>query len=246
MNIKSLENTSLEEIVSCLCESFADYFVPMSPNVDYWSGRFKAARLSFELSFGMFESGRLVGFILHGIDNDVPGDLMAFNTGTGVLPDFRGLGCVDQLYAVALPLLIAAGVKTCRLEVIQKNDRAIRVYERIGFHISRSLRCFKGKLELTAEGFRLEERGFAALMTRQRTDQRLYSWDCTNMAMLAAGSLYRCYEVYHLDSCLGYFVLNPETGFLPQFELYEAAETNGGWAGLFKGVSLTGGGRVED
>ena len=146
-NIQHLKNTDLPIIVDCLVKAFANYFVPMPDSVDYWRNRFKGARVNFELSYGVFDDQQLVAFIINGVDGEKEA-LTAFNTGTGVLPAYRGQQLVDKMYEKAIPIFKENDITSCALEVIQANDRAIRVYERIGFTKQRSLQCFKGAIKL--------------------------------------------------------------------------------------------------
>jgi ribosomal protein S18 acetylase RimI-like enzyme len=107
--------------------AFDGYFVKMPDSLDYWATRFKQARVNYHYSFGVFDASRLVAFIIQGMDIH-DGQLTAFNTGTGVLPAYRGQKLVDRLYDHAIPRLKERGIQKCQLEVIQENERAIRVY----------------------------------------------------------------------------------------------------------------------
>ena len=76
------------------------------------------------------------GFIINAIDKR-NGILTAFNTGTGVIPEYRGKRIVKSIYAHAIGELRQQGVEKSTLEVITKNDIAIRSYKSIGFSIRR-------------------------------------------------------------------------------------------------------------
>jgi len=102
MKIKSLETTSLHEIVTCFSEAFADYIIKMPNDPVFWKERWRLARVRYDLSFGAFEGDQMVGFIMIGVDQDA-GHLTAFNTGTGVIPAFRGRQIVDKIYEKAIP-----------------------------------------------------------------------------------------------------------------------------------------------
>ena len=65
MKIRSLENTAIEDIVFAILVSFENYFVTMPTDPNYWSQRFKRARVDFSLSFGMFVDDMLIGFIIN-------------------------------------------------------------------------------------------------------------------------------------------------------------------------------------
>jgi ribosomal protein S18 acetylase RimI-like enzyme len=218
MDIKNLKDTPFADIVAALSESFSDYLVPMPSEVSYWENRFKAARVDFGLSFGMFDKDKLVGFIINGID-DVDGIKTAFNTGTGVTQSARGQGVTDKLYQYALPIFKDQGIQRCSLEVIEKNERAIHVYERIGFAIHKRLKCFKGAISPTDENVTVTEVPFAAIEAQSRATDHFYSWDNTSTSIKASGSLYKSYKV--MDSGgqeSGYFVINPLSGYVAQLD----------------------------
>ncbi len=218
MEIKNLKGTSLNDIVQAITSSFADYFVQLSSDVAYWEKRFEAARVDYELSFGMFDNGQLVGFIINGID-ELNGIKTAFNTGTGVMAESRGHKIIDRLYAHALPYLKEKGIGQCTLEVIRQNERAIHVYERIGFHISKELKCFKGTLAVTDPGAAVQKVSFDQLRDTARAYDSFYSWDNITAAVVASGGSYQCYTVSKDGKAIGYFILNPATNHLIQFEV---------------------------
>ena len=88
MKIVTLSEINIHEIVDCLIESFQNYFVPMPADISYWENRFNNARVNWDLSAGVVDEDKLVAFIIHAVDSDA-GMVTAFNTGTGVIPDYR-------------------------------------------------------------------------------------------------------------------------------------------------------------
>ena len=234
MQIKNLKNTSLEQIVECLLVAFDGYFVKMPSDLNYWRKRFQAARVDYSLSFGVFDEDKLVAFIMQGIDQH-KGNKAAFNTGTGVVPDYRGKKLVDSIYEYTIPILKENGIKKCMLEVIQENELAIRVYKRIGFDIIRSLRCYKGELELANinTNVQIEEVDFSAVSHLKMNKDLAYSWDHVDEAVIAAGNMYKTYLVNDQDKVLlGYFIINPDNGYLVQIEI-----TNGAYTDILKGIT---------
>ena len=140
MEIRPLTETPLETTVECLTRAFSDYFVQMPADPIYWRKRWKGARVDYRASFGAFEKEQLVGFMIHGLDFR-NGLYTAFNTGTGVVPAFRGQRLVGKMYETALPQLENRGIRACSLEVIQENEKAVKAYQKVGFSIVRELKC---------------------------------------------------------------------------------------------------------
>lgn len=218
MEIKNLSNTPIQDIVQAISESFADYFVPLPSEVSYWEQRFKGARVNLELSFGMFDQDKLVGFIINGVDY-ANGFKTAFNTGTGVTEAARGHGVTDDLYKYAIPVFKEHGIQCCSLEVIEQNERAIHVYERIGFSIRKRLKCFKGTIAPSDEKITVQEIPFSAIESESIAVDPLYSWDNTSTAIKASGDIYKSYKVTDEGgSEAGFFVMNPSSGYVAQFE----------------------------
>lgn len=216
MEIRDLSQTSLAEIVESLVLAFDDYIVKLSSDVDYWAIRFKGARLDTRLSFGVFDGGKLVAFILNGIGN-TDGYHTAFNTGTGVLPAYRGQGLVDKIYQFAEASLKASGVEQWKLDVITSNAKAIRVYERIGFERFRLVKCFAGTPPtLPPVSFQLEPLSLEQFA--QLTEEAPSSWDHSLEALSLIWDTYQAYEVFANQSTAGWFVINPQTGYVPRLE----------------------------
>ncbi len=231
MEIKNLKNTSYDVIVECLSKSFKGYFVQIPSEVSFWKNRFKNARVDKSLSWGVFNGDDLVGYVMNGIDID-KGELTAFNTGTGIIEDFRGNKLVDKMYEFGIPKLKEKGVTRCTLEVIDNNYRAIRVYERTGFKITRRIKCYKGVLQ-KKEGVKIKVTKIDKLDFTN--SEELYSWDHNIKAVKTAGSQYTSFQVYDLknnDLVAGHFIINPANGYIAQMEAYD-----GNWELIFNGIS---------
>lgn len=141
MEIKTLEGVTAAEIARTFNEAFSDYLVPINLSENDMAAKMASENTIPELSAGAFTDGKLVGFILIGIDNGV-----AYNGGTGVIPAFRGQKLTQQMYGFLFPQLTEKGITNHLLEVLTENVKAIPVYERLGFKTSRTVACFKGKV----------------------------------------------------------------------------------------------------
>jgi ribosomal protein S18 acetylase RimI-like enzyme len=117
--------------------AFADYVIPL--RVDAAALDALLTRRGWEpaWSFGLFRAGRLVGFWLTGRDDRRH---EAYCIMTGILPEARGSGGVEALFA---RVLAATNAWPHRLEVIRGNERAARAYRRLGFRAARVLRYYQ-------------------------------------------------------------------------------------------------------
>jgi RimJ/RimL family protein N-acetyltransferase len=237
VEIKDLGSTDIAVIVDCLVRSFADYFVPMSPDIEYWKARFRLSRIDLNLSVGYFEHGILTGFILTGIDKH-QGLMTAYNGGTGVVPSSRGKGVVDKLYEYAIPHFKSTGIEKCLLEVITQNHRAIKVYERIGFQKTKTFRCFKGFLPENTNKHSLEIIAFEDINQPSMQEPQNLCWDHMAHAMQLAGDTFTCYKLTDAHfSPVGFFMLNRENGYVSQLDLLASREP-AQWDSLIQSMGL--------
>ncbi|WP_459213003.1 GNAT family N-acetyltransferase [Aquimarina rhabdastrellae] len=213
--IKNLSHTPLSTIVASIAEAFTGYFVKMPEDISFWEQKFKGAQVDFNYSYGYFDNGELIAFIIHGIE-EFRGLQTAYNAGTGVVPSYRGQRLIDRLYAHAIPELKAHGISQILLEVIQENHAAIKTYKRIGFSIQRNLLCYQGSLQFPVKDVRLHKCTLADI-----TNTPLYyTWEHTSTAITRLSSIYETYQVFDKDTLIGYFSIKPESGYLAQFESY--------------------------
>lgn len=232
MIVKNLGHTDFDELIECFLIAFENYFVKMPTDKAYYKKRWEVANVDFNLSYGMFENERLVGFIINAIDKR-NGKLTAYNTGTGVIPEYRGKKIVKSIYDYALSDLKEHGVVNCSLEVITENNRAIQSYQSIGFKICKTYKCFKG--EISAEENNhvdLEEIEFNNMEWENLPNQEFYSWDFQKEPIEKGN--YKCYKILNNRIPESYFIINPDNGTLAQFNVLNF--TDNGWNRLFLGI----------
>ncbi|EDP72486.1 acetyltransferase, GNAT family protein [Flavobacteriales bacterium ALC-1] len=232
MIVSHLGDTDFETIMDCFLLSFENYFVQMPTDHEFYQERWKAAGVRYDLSYGMFDEDKLVGFIINAIDRR-QGHLTAYNSGTGVIPEYRGQRIVKAIYDYAIPDLIKNGTTKCQLEVITENDKAIKSYEGIGFKKCKHYKCFKGELSTEGENdFILNKVSYDDMSWENLSNQDLYSWD-NQKESLAKGD-YDYYHVLKANQLQSYFIMNTESGYVAQFEVIEDSSIN--WQILFSAI----------
>jgi len=233
MNVTNLSKIPLEKIIECFLSAFENYYVKMPVDPSYYKKRWKAAKVDFNLSYGFFENDELVAFIIHAVDQR-GGILTAYNTGTGVIPSHRGKGLVNIIYDYALKDLSQKGIVKSTLEVITKNDVAVHCYKKVGFEIVKNYRCFGGNITMESKStFALSEIPLDQVDWNKLPIQQLYSWDFQKETIL--GVNYRFYHVMHMQEVESFFIFNPETTIVAQFDLLKIRE--GGWERLMGAIS---------
>lgn len=147
---KNLEQTSLHEISQCLNCAFSDYPLPIHLSENELSALFSASSVDKNLSFGAFFNGTLIGFMFHSCGL-YQGYRSAFNVATGVIPTHRGKQVFTKLFSLAQRTLRQQQIEQYYLEVLQENERAIALYKRQGFSITREFVVLSGS---TPKGIR--------------------------------------------------------------------------------------------
>ncbi|MCK0132101.1 GNAT family N-acetyltransferase [Flavobacteriaceae bacterium F08102] len=155
MEIKTLKGTDKRRLLQAFNDSFSDYFIPFKLNEEQFTAKLEGNKIDLDISVGVFDNEKLLGFILHGFDI-IDTKKVVYNGGTGVLPKNRGYGLTKQMYRYILPVLIEKGINKLILEVITKNIQAIKSYEKSGFKIKRKLGCYQGNVEVTNTNDQIE------------------------------------------------------------------------------------------
>lgn len=238
MLIKSVKDLELQEFTTCFNEAFSDYVIPFHVSSEYLADKFAGAGVNYQMSFGAFDQEKLVAFVMHGI-GDRNGESTAFNTGTGVVPLYRGRRLVEQIYRHALPILKEAHIQKCLLEVIQTNDKAIKAYTAIGFQIHRELACFKGRIDVTLPDdhrhtfitmVRLEEFDWTSVHSYWNFEP---SWEQSVHAILRNPHLYDVVTIREENKICGYAVIKSANGAVVQFGILREERNQGFGRSLF-------------
>ncbi|WP_282043830.1 GNAT family N-acetyltransferase [Winogradskyella flava] len=232
MEVRHLGNINFDVIMECFLSAFENYFVKMPTDHEFYRRGWKAAGVQYDLSFGMFDEDILVGFIISAIDQR-QGHLTAYNSGTGVIPEYRGQRIVKSIYDDALPKLVEHGVTKCQLEVITENEKAIKSYQGIGFKIRKHYKCFKGMVTTESDNdFILKKVNHQDMDWNTLPNQDYYSWD--NQKESLAKGHFDYYQVWIKDQIQSYFIMNSESGYVAQFEVLEDSAKQ--WTILFSAI----------
>lgn len=143
---RTLEDEILSNIVACANESFSDYEIPLQLEENDLKYRWLEANVRFDLSCGVYVDNKLVGIVINAADY-LDEKLVAFDLMTGIIPEHQGKKLLNNMLEFSKISFKKAGVKTYYLEVLQSNERAIHVYERLGFSISNEFNCFMGEID---------------------------------------------------------------------------------------------------
>lgn len=134
VEIKRLSECSLEQAVEAWNKGFEGYQFDMQTTAEAFSKRMKQEGLSEQLSVMAFSEGKPVGIVLNGTRQS-GGRKIGWNGGTGVSVDWRHKGVGVQLMEKTLQILKGEAVEIATLEAISGNDKAIRLYKKLGYEI---------------------------------------------------------------------------------------------------------------
>lgn len=147
-----------QQLHNAFIDAFSDYLVTFKPDQAAFKRRiYSKLKLNHMLSGLALEDHQVVSFILH-TSNTYEGKQTIYNGGTGTRMSYQGMNLAFQLYEYLFPNLKKTGAERILLEVIDKNKRAQRLYENLGFAFTRVMKCFKLTKELDGKpSFAIEQ-----------------------------------------------------------------------------------------
>jgi GNAT superfamily N-acetyltransferase len=130
----SASSFSLDALADIFTRSFENYFYPGTTTAEQLARRVRIENLDLRHSLVMLEGEEPAGQALIGLRGE-----HAWCGGFGVMLPFRGRGLARPLAAAMLEQARQAGVRTFSLEVLTRNERAIKAYAGIGLRTRRDL-----------------------------------------------------------------------------------------------------------
>jgi len=159
MDIQFLDKTEFSVVHQAFIEAFSDYIIPMRPIEAQLREMFTRRGADMAISAGAFVNSKLVGFTINAMDS-YQNVRTVYDTGSGVVPEYRRRGISDAIFRFMLPALKDTGAVQYLLEVFEENIPAVRLYEKIGFRMSRKFAAFRGVVRIerrTDSSFEIRE-----------------------------------------------------------------------------------------
>ncbi len=132
---RRLSELSLNELVQLWDRGFEGYYLDVRMPLNSFVTRTADEGISLEESLAICADGQPVGFVVNGY-RSIGGRQTAWNGGTGIVPEYRGQGFGKLLMERNLALYSELCVHTALLEALTQNERAIRLYESVGYSIA--------------------------------------------------------------------------------------------------------------
>ncbi|MCW8850121.1 MAG: GNAT family N-acetyltransferase [Melioribacteraceae bacterium] len=225
IEIKQLTDVSIEEIYTAFSNAFSDYVEPFDLTINQLKHMIERRGCNFHLSFGAFNGNDLVGLTLNGT-GDWNGRLTAYDTGTGVIKEFRKKGIATKMFNESLPILRQNGIEQYLLEVICSNTSAFDLYKKAGFKVVRNFDYYnagKEKLKFKSNSNNAD----FIIKEIDKPNWELFKsfWDFEPSWQNSIESINRKIEyfiflgIFERDSLVGYGIIEKSTGDIPQFAM---------------------------
>lgn len=232
MEYRFLQKEIFPQLYPTFIRAFSDYAVKMQPSEEQLFEMLTRRGIRYDLSVGAFSGHQLVGFNLNGLDL-WKGRLTVYDTGTGVIPEYRGQGIASRIFAFSLPKLRQVSAQQYILEVIDTNLSAIKVYKKVGFREVRQLESFKLSGSVTKSPG--EELTGIELRMAYEPDWDLFQsfWDWEPSWQNSINSIKRSLDTKVLvcacseGSCVGYGIVYPSNGDIPQLAVNKGYRRRG-------------------
>lgn len=212
------QHTTLSSITEAFNEAFSDYVIPLRFTDEGMAGKIRGEGISLRHSVGAFHNSRLVGFILHAVE-ERNGEPVIYNAGTGVLPAFRGKGITGQLYGYSLSLLAEEGIRRHLLEVIDSNGTAKKIYEAVGFRTVRKLVAYRSTAPV-GHALPADIRPIVNLPSEAAFFSTTPSWQNSTASLLRDREGHQLAGAFDKDILVGYAAFVAATGRIKQMAVH--------------------------
>ncbi|ABR30396.1 GCN5 family acetyltransferase [Thermosipho melanesiensis] len=190
MKILTLNEYSLIDFVNLVNKVFQDYTVPVNWNVVNFEMDVRENSISLEDSFIFLKGQKPVGFIVNSIRHE-----RARIDAMGVIREERGTGTASFILEHATNYLKWKGIQNISLEVITKDLRAYKFYEKHGFREIRKLHLMvKKDMDFEPVEFRaikVEPRYVYTVSLNLQLSGRKPNWQREPVTLLLADGRYK-------------------------------------------------------
>ncbi|MCK5694561.1 MAG: GNAT family N-acetyltransferase [Bacteroidales bacterium] len=218
--IRSLEKVSNKMLFEAFQEAFKGYEMQLTQSE--LLKMLERRGFTPELSFGAFSGEKLVSLTFNGTGNF--NDLFtAYDSGTGTIEKYRGKGLASRIFEYSIPHLKRAGISQYLLEVLQHNSKAVSLYKRLGFEVSREFNYFIESSDKLRQPSNNPDPVYRILSTDLSEKDRMRSfWDHQPSWQNSFEAVERIREdflilgAFREDKLLGYCIFEPGSGDITQ------------------------------
>ena len=228
------------ELYATFTEAFSDYVYPFALTETQFRNHLLLNGVDLERTAGCFIGGQLVGFSLNGF-GDWEGVSTVYDAGSGVIPSYRRRHICESMFDMMLPVFRDQGIEQCLLEVITSNTGAIRLYEKLGFHIKRELALLQCDGEVLAP-FPVSNEIEVRAMEKPDWDLFATFWDGIPSWQNSPQAIDRSQRnktfkgAFLGDKCVGYIIYSSKFGRAAQMAVAKDTRHHGVGTALLKAM----------
>lgn len=213
-----LTQKDFSELYQINLAAFADYLVTVQMTESQFKNHIAQNAVNIDLSVGAFSKNKLVGYTLNGF-GVWNGKKTAYDAGTGVIPEYRKQGIGKSIFEFLLPKLKKRGIEQMLLEVLSNNEKAIKLYDKLGFEKTRTLLFFE-----QVEPIEIEFQNNIQIRQIKKIEwEKLKSfgdgetsWQFSSESIKRKLAPTKAFGAFLNNKCIGYSMLLPTTGIVPQ------------------------------
>ena len=239
MEYRFLTGIDFREIHRAFLEAFADYVVPMHSSREHLEEMLLRRGADLELSVGAFDDGWLVGFNLNALGL-YRSRLTLYDVATGIVPSSRRKGVAAGLFEFSLPKLRETKAEQYVLEVIRTNQPAVSMYQKVGFQTSRAFEAFRRTSPVQESRVFARDLGIREMEPDWRTFETFWdwhpSWQNSTQSLQRSGVKKIVLGAMAGGSLIGYGIVFPYSGDIPQFAVHPDYRRTGVGAALLNGL----------
>jgi ribosomal protein S18 acetylase RimI-like enzyme len=143
-NCRFLNENDIFALHQTFLDAFSDYLITFQLTPGQLERHIILNAVDLNRSVGCFSGEKMVAFTMNGFGT-WNGKSTIYDAGTGVVPAFRRQGLSRKMFELMFPMCRELGIEQCLLEVITGNDKAVKLYENLGFHPTRTLLLLETK-----------------------------------------------------------------------------------------------------
>lgn len=239
MEIITLQAISISSLTAAFNKAFSDYEINLSFTEENFRKKIISENIIPEYSVGAFADGELIAFILHGYD-DINGQKSIYNAGTGVLPKYRGLRIIEKLYNYILPVLKDKGFRHHYLEVLSGNEKAEKIYAKMGFTHFRRVVGYSGNVpEKDINNIEIRIQNFIDWNSAKSFCDTEPTWQNSFSAIQRTIDNHNIVTAYYNNEFAGFAIYDNTNGRIKQFGVKKEHRRKGIGTALFGYISKT-------
>lgn len=219
-----LTKTEFPQVHKTFIDAFSDYLVKFELTERQFQNHITLNAVDLNRSAGCSVGGDLIGISLNGF-GEWEGKRTVYDAGTAVLPEFRRRGASRAMFDWMMPYFAGEGYEQFLLEVITRNEPAVKLYEQLGFKRTRELLLLetselKDAERPLPEGIEIREIHRHETIPFASFWEGRPSWQNSLEAVERSLQMKRVFGAFASAECIGYIVFSAGVGRLAQLAVH--------------------------